>query len=104
MLRFDVSRAAVLIRLQSQRSAAGSSIQFQTKQLGFDGSHTLSNRPIFHREFSSFIESNNHALDHSQKRKWKRLLEPSHFDSAVTFEEAFGRKVVAQFLSPYAPL
>jgi hypothetical protein len=103
MPRIHFSRAALLVRLYSQRSAAGSKIRFETEQLKFNGLRTLITSPIFHRALSSFIESSNDALDNSFKRKSKKLLEPSHFDSVVTFEEAFGRKVVAQFL-PLASL
>ena len=43
-------------------------------------------------------ESQNNALDQGHNRKLKKLLEPSLFDSAVTFEEAFGENVIARSL------
>ena len=96
MLRFDFCRASFQIRLFPQCTGAFSRIHFQSKQHGFIGPSNLNQRPTFLRTISSFKESKADMLDDSYTRKWKKLLEPSHFDGAVTFEEAFGRKVDAQ--------
>ena len=100
MLRFDFCRASFQIRLFPQCTGAFSRIHFQSKQHGFIGPSNLNQRPTFLRTISSFKESKADMLDDSYTRKWKKLLEPSHFDGAVTFEEAFGRKVHAQIFIP----
>jgi hypothetical protein len=94
MLRFDFSRAALQIRLLPQISAQFSRMPSRAKIQDSNAPYLLYQRPLANRAFSSFIQSDNSTLDNDSRRKWKKLLEPSQFDSAVTFEEAFGQKVV----------
>jgi hypothetical protein len=94
MLRFDIFRAALQIRLLPQISAQFSRMPSRAKIQDANAPYLLYQRPLANRAFSIFIQSDNSTLDNDSRRKWKKLLEPSHFDSAVTFEEAFGQKVV----------
>jgi hypothetical protein len=107
MLRSAVRRVASQFRRSPQqidlrtlsRSARPS------KNLGFIGLCGVQQRLLLAdpllllRTFSSTVESRN-GLDAlgAYKRKAKILLEPSRFDGATTFEQAFGRQVIAWLL------
>ena len=102
MLRFAVRRVAVQFRRSHKKIEPESRIGWQSKIHGFMGS-CLKQQPLLLRTFSSIVESYNEILG-TRKKKLKKLLEPSRFDNAITFEQAFGRKVICWRHLTYATL
>lgn len=92
MLRFAVRRVALQFRHSHKKIEPESRIGWQIKNKVFIGLY-LRQQPLLLRTFSSIAESYNEILG-TRKKKCKKLLEPSHFDNAITFEQAFGRKVI----------
>jgi hypothetical protein len=98
MLRFEAFRVAFHFRLVPQRIEAVCRFQWPFKRHILNYAYTMYQRPLLLRTFTSIIDSRSDALENGSSRKMKKLLEPSLFDSAVTFEEAFGENVIARSL------
>jgi hypothetical protein len=98
MPRFDAFLVALHVRVFPQCKAAISRIQWPLKEHNANYTWAMRQKPLLYRSFTSIIESRSEALDHGHDRKVKKLLEPSLFDNAVTFEQAFGENVIASTL------
>lgn len=97
MLRFGVVRFALHGRLFPLRTEAAGRKKFPFER---NSLNHVYQRLFFFKTFTSIIESSSDAPDHDHSRKMKKLLEPSLFDSAVTFEEAFGENVISSLDCP----
>jgi hypothetical protein len=93
MLQSSACRVVLQFKLFS-RSVAISRFLLPTKKSFLTEPIAWNQRTLL-RFFSSINQSREDSLDQNRKRKTKKLLEPSNFDTAVTFEEAFGQQVMS---------